>query len=71
MGEKVWKSQEYVSDINVSKRARISKSQTKTMLVTFFDIKDIIRFEFIPQGQTVNRAYYVEILQRLREAVSR
>jgi hypothetical protein len=27
--------------------------------------------ELIPQGQTVNQAYYVEILKRLREAVLR
>jgi predicted Abi (CAAX) family protease len=37
----------------------------KTVLITFFDMKDIVQFYFIPQGQTVNQAYYVEILKWL------
>jgi alpha-L-fucosidase len=53
------------------KKVRMSKSQTKKMLITFFDINCSFRFEFIPQGQTVNQAYFVETLKRLREAVRR
>jgi hypothetical protein len=43
----------------------------KKVLIAFFDIKVSVHFEFIPQGQTVNQAYYVEILKRLHEAVRR
>jgi len=39
----------------------------KTVLITFFDIKGIVHFEFIPQGQTVGQAYYMEILELLLE----
>ena len=37
------------------------------MLVTFFDIRGIVCFEFVPTGQTVNQTYYLEVLKRLRE----
>jgi hypothetical protein len=43
----------------------------KTMLITLFDIMGIVRFEFIPQGLTINQAYCVEILKWLHEAVHR
>jgi hypothetical protein len=49
--------------MNGSNRARMSKSQMKIMLFTFFDIKVNVYLEFITQGQTVNQAYYVEILK--------
>jgi hypothetical protein len=47
------------------------KSQMKTMFVNFSDIRGIIHFKFMLQGQTVDQAYYVEILKQLHEAVCR
>jgi len=44
----------------------MSYSLTKTMLITFFDIKDIVYIEFTSQGQTVNQIYHVELWKRLR-----
>jgi hypothetical protein len=49
----------------------VSKSQIKILLITSFDVKATVHFTFIAKGQTVNPAYYVEILKRLREAVRR
>jgi hypothetical protein len=49
----------------------MSKSQMKTMLITFFDIKGIACCEAIPLGQNVSQAYYVEMLKRIREPVRR
>jgi len=41
------------------------------MLLTFFDIRRIVHYELVPTGQTVNQAYYLEVLERLREKVRR
>jgi hypothetical protein len=35
----------------------------KAMLIIFYDIKGIVHFEFIAQGQTVKEAYYMELLK--------
>jgi len=53
------------------KKFRPSKSRVKTMLLTFFDIRGIVRYEFVPTGQTVNQVYYLKVLERLREKVTR
>ena len=41
------------------------------MLVTFFDSKGIIHKEFVPTGQTVSGAYYIEVLKRLMGRIRR
>jgi len=40
-------------------------------LLTFFDIKGIFHYEFVPTGQTVKKVYYLEVLERLSEKVRR
>ena len=41
------------------------------MLISFFDQKVIVHKEFVPPGQRVNAALYVEVLKRLRENARR
>ena len=53
------------------RKARMSKSRIKSMLIVFFDSKGIVHKEFLPSGQTINVAFYVEVLQRLRNRVAR
>jgi hypothetical protein len=53
------------------KKVRMSKSQMKTLLIIFFNIKDIVHFEFISQGRTVNQPHYVELLEQLHEVLHR
>ena len=42
----------------------------KSMLIVFFDSKGVVHKEFVPPGQTVNTAFYVEVLKRLKKRVT-
>ena len=43
--------------------------QIKIILICFFDSQGVVHKEFVPQGQTVNKQYYREVLERLRKRV--
>jgi hypothetical protein len=47
------------------------KIKVKSMLIIFFDIKEIAHKEFVLADQIVNYAYYCDALRRLRENVQR
>lgn len=53
------------------KKARQSKSKVKVMLTVFFDYEGVVHHEFLPEGQSVNKEYYVAVMRRLREAIRR
>ena len=54
-----------------SKKARQVHSYVKVMLTCFFDSRGIVHHDYAPEGQTINKEYYLEVLHRLREAVQR
>jgi histone-lysine N-methyltransferase SETMAR len=45
--------------------------KVNVMLFDFFDMEGIVHCEYVPQGQTVNQQFYLQVLKRLRLAVSR
>ena len=53
------------------KKARMSKSKIKSMLICFFDSQGIVHKEFVPLGQTVNQTFYREVFERLKKTVAR
>ena len=59
------------SGVASTEEGKASEKQHKSMLICFFDQKGIVHKEFVPPGQTVNAAFYVEVLKRLRENVRR
>jgi len=51
------------------KKAHMSRTRVKTMIIVFFDSRGIVHKEFVPPGQTVNHAFYKYVLERLRKWV--
>ena len=51
------------------KKAKVIKSKTKVMLITFFNVHRIVLAEFLPLGQTINQHVYKNILRRLMRSV--
>lgn len=52
-----------------AKKARMSKSKFKAMLIVFFDIHGIVNLHWVPEGQTINQHYYLHVLAELRERI--
>lgn len=51
------------------KKPRKSRSKIKVMLTVFFDYHGVVHYEFLPEGQTVNKEYYLGVMRRLRESI--
>ncbi|UYV65429.1 hypothetical protein LAZ67_3004342 [Cordylochernes scorpioides] len=51
------------------KKARQVPSNVKVLLTVFFDCRGIVHHEFLPQGRTVNKEYYLQVMRNLREAI--
>ena len=57
--------------VSATKKGCQARSKTKVMLLAFFDSEGIVHHEYAPDGQTINKGFYVEVLWRLRESVRR
>ncbi|UYV73503.1 hypothetical protein LAZ67_10003842 [Cordylochernes scorpioides] len=51
------------------KKARQVRSNVKVLLTVFFDCRGVVHNEFLPQGRTVNKEYYLQVMRNLREAI--
>jgi len=50
-------------------RFKEARSQTKVMLLAFFDSEGIVHHKYAPDGQTINKEFYLEVLRCLCESV--
>jgi hypothetical protein len=52
-----------------SQKSTRVKSNVKTMPISFFDANGIVHLEFVPNGETVNQAFYLQVPKRLLDVV--
>ena len=48
------------------KKPRQVRSNVKVLLTVFFESNGVVHHELLPQGRTVNKAYRLEVMSRLR-----
>jgi len=53
-----------------TKKVRMSKSRVKVMLIISFDAKGVVHYKFLPEEQTINGVFYLEVLRRLKGRVN-
>jgi hypothetical protein len=46
-------------------------SKVKVLLTVFFDYRRIVHHSYAPEGQTINKKYYLKVIRHLRDAVWR
>lgn len=71
MVSQLYRKHEHTSGTKHSKKI---EKWLKTCLVPvdlFFDYRGVVHSEFLPEGQTVNKQYYLGVTRRLRENVCR
>jgi hypothetical protein len=47
------------------KKAQRVRSKVKLLLTVFFDYRGIVHHSYAPEGQTVNKEYYLEVIRQL------
>jgi hypothetical protein len=51
------------------KHAQRVRSKVKALLTVFFEYRGIVHHSYAPEGQTINKEYYLEVIRHLRDAV--
>ena len=70
-GTKRQSSQCKSTDYPRPKKARQVLSKVKVMLIVLFGMEGIVHYEYVPQGQTVNQQFYLQVFKRLALALYR
>ena len=59
------------SGITTTQKSTAGSEQGESDVDLFFDSRGIVHHEYAPEGQTINKEYYLEVLRQLRAAVQK
>jgi hypothetical protein len=59
---KVQSSQRKHSSSPRPKKTQRVRSKVKVLLTAFFDYRRIVHYSYAPEGQTINKEYYLEVI---------
>jgi hypothetical protein len=68
---KCWMSSLVWRGANVCGKRRQVRSKTKVLLANFFGQDGVVHHEFAPEDHTINKKYYLQVVQRLRGVIRR
>ncbi|UYV74015.1 hypothetical protein LAZ67_11001841 [Cordylochernes scorpioides] len=51
------------------KKARQVRSNVKVLLTVFFDCRGVVHHEFLPQGRTVKKEYYLQVMRNFEHTL--
>jgi transposase len=60
-----------LENVAQTEKSASSENECESDVDRFFYVEGVVHHEFLPQGQTVNRWYYLDVLKRLRDRISR
>ena len=60
-----------ISRLRCQRRGTRYKAKQRSCYWRFFYSEGIVHYEYAPDGQTINKEFYLEVLWRLRESVRR
>jgi hypothetical protein len=66
---KVWSSRWKHSSSPRPKKAQRVRSKVKVLLTVFFDYRGIVHHSYAPEGQTISKEFYLEVIRHLCDAV--
>ena len=55
--------------MDMTSKLRLNCPSGAILLTVFFECNGVVHYEPLPEGRTVNKEYYLEVMRQLHEAI--